>query len=257
MKVASWNINSINARLHHVCNWLEEHKPDFLFLQELKSQEENFPYAALEDLGYKAHAVCQKSYNGVAILTPHNDATIIDTTLPGDKEDEQARFINVSYKNVSYINIYLPNGNGEEEKYLYKLKWMERLFQYSRNLLDNDSNFVVGGDFNVIPTPEDCYNVNAWLDDALYRLPTRQAFRKFLHAGLTDAFRVFNKDPNQYTFWDYQAGRWPKDEGIRIDHFLTSPKITDRLKNCLIDRAPRGKEKASDHTPIIIEFDDE
>lgn len=257
MKIASWNINSINARLHHVLKWLEEHKPDFLFLQELKSQEENFPYEELKNVGYYAHTVCQKSYNGVAIITPHPDTENISKALPFNEEDDQARFISLEYKNLTLINIYLPNGNGEEHKYTYKLDWMKRLYKHSQCLLAQDKAFLIGGDFNVIPHAEDCYSEAAWTDDALYKLPTRQAFRSLLHLGLTDAFRVFNKDAGQYSFWDYQAGRWPKDEGIRIDHFLTSPKVTDRLKNCLIDKHPRGKEKASDHTPIIIELENE
>lgn len=257
MKIASWNINSINARLHHVLDWLEEHKPDFLFLQELKSQEENFPHEALEQAGYISHAVCQKSYNGVAILTPHKEAQIAHDHLPGNENDEQARFISLDYKGMRFINIYLPNGNGGEEKYSYKLDWMDRLYKHAGSLLQNDTPFIIGGDFNVIPKAEDCYNENAWIDDALYKLPTRQSFRKILHLGLTDAYRVFDQKAGQYTFWDYQGGCWQKDQGIRIDHFLTSPKMTDKLKNCLIDKVPRGKEKASDHTPIIVEFDDE
>lgn len=258
MKIASWNINSIRARLPNLEKWLNDNPVDFLFLQEIKSQEENFPYDDIKKMGYNAIINGQKSYNGVAILTKHNenDLSNIETTLYGDDSDEQARFISLDYKGTKLINIYLPNGNGGDEKYEYKLKWMERLVSLAKKLRRNEQDFLIAGDYNVIPTAQDCYSEAAWMDDALYKLTTRQAYRELLNLGLYDAFRINNHEPHQYTFWDYQAGRWQKDEGIRIDHFLLSPNLTDRLKTCEIDRSARGEEKASDHTPIVIELEE-
>ncbi len=258
MKIASWNINSIRARIDNLQEWLKANPVDFLFLQEIKAQEENFPYDDVKAMGYNAIIKGQKSYNGVAILTKHDedDLSNIETTLLGDDSDDQARFISLDYKGTKLINIYLPNGNGGDEKYAYKLKWMDRLYNLAKDLRNEEKDFLIAGDYNVIPTSADCYSEAAWIDDALYMLPTRQAFRKLENLGLYDAFRINNAEPHQYTFWDYQAGRWQKDEGIRIDHFLLSPKLTDKLKSCDIDREPRGKEKASDHTPIIIELED-
>lgn len=253
MKIASWNINSINARLPHVLDWLEKHKPDALFLQEIKCQNDNFPYLELEAKGYYCHVKGQKSYNGVAILTKQKTDLILDD-LPGDETDEQARFLDITYQDIRLINIYLPNGNGGDDKYAYKLSWMNRLKNHLNTLLKNNISFVIGGDFNVIPTAQDCYNPKAWEEDALFKLETRQKFREMLYLGLTDAFRVFEQGGHHYTFWDYQQGRWMKDEGIRIDHFLTSPVMTDKLTHCHIDREPRGQTKASDHTPIVLEI---
>lgn len=259
-KFASWNINSVRARIDNLLTWLSENKDvDYLFLQELKCQDEQFPLDAIEDAGYRAFVHGQKAYNGVAviykdILSP----TLISTSFDGFDHEEQSRVIEIEEDGVHMINIYMPNGNGEGEKAIskfdYKMRFMNALYTRTEELFKSEAPFFITGDFNVIPQDEDCYSAAAWIGDALYRPETRDNFRRFLNLGLTDAFRQFNKDAGQYTFWDYQAGRWPKDEGIRIDHFLTSPEITDRLKNCLIDRDARGKEKASDHTPILLEI---
>lgn len=253
---ASWNINSINARLHHVKQWLEDNPVDFLFLQELKADEEKFPGQDLEALGYQVFASCQKAYNGVAILVKNGlEVELAHDRLAGDDADDQARFIALHHENMRLINIYLPNGNGEDHKYDYKLGWMKRLKAYANDLLAHDTPFLIGGDFNVIPEERDCYSPAAWQDDALFKLPTRQAYRELVNMGLYDAFRIANDEPHHYTFWDYTSGRWQKDEGIRIDHFLLSPELTDKFKKCEIDRAPRGLEKASDHTPILLEIE--
>jgi exodeoxyribonuclease-3 len=254
MKVASWNINSINARLLNVLEWLDEQSPDILFLQEIKCQNDNFPYLELEEKGYQCHVHGQKSYNGVAILSK-TSSSLVSNQLPGDDQDNQSRFIEVDQNGIRLINIYLPNGNGGDDKYHYKLTWMKRLIIHIDSLIDNETPFLIGGDFNVIPTENDCYNPKAWENDAAFKLDTRKRFRELIHMGLTDAFRVFNQNTHQYTFWDYQKGRWMKDEGIRIDHFLTSPSITDKLVSCVIDRKPRGQTKASDHTPILVEIE--
>lgn len=254
MKLASWNVNSINARLENVCSWLRESGADLVFVQEIKCINDNFPFEAVEQAGYKSVVQGQKSYNGVALLHKEN-VNVISTKLSGDDADEQARYIEVEKDGVHFINIYLPNGNGDPEKYVYKLAWMDRLKTRIKTLLEQDTPFVIGGDFNVIPQEEDCYNPADWVDDALFKIETRQKFRELLYLGLTDAFRVKNDKAEQYTFWDYQAGRWPKNEGIRIDHFLTSPELTDKIIDCKIDKDPRSKEKPSDHTPILLELD--
>jgi len=254
MKIASWNVNSINMRLPHVLDWLTKHKPDALLLQELKCTDDKFPLAEIEAAGYKAAVHGQKSWNGVAILSPH-DITDIHSGLPGDDSDEQARYIEASINGLRVASIYLPNGNPvDSEKYPYKLRWFDRLIAHARGLLAQDIAVVLGGDYNIIPEPRDCHDPAAWAEDALFRLDSRRKFRSLVHLGYTDAFRVMNDDSEQYTFWDYQAGAWPRNNGIRIDHLLLSPRAADRLKDCRIDREPRAAEKASDHTPIYAEL---
>lgn len=252
LKIASWNVNSIKARLDHVLNWLGTHKPDILMIQELKGLElDTGPFLAQ---GYHTHYRGQKAYNGVATLS-RAPATLVLDQLPGDDADEQARYLEIEYHGVRLINIYAPNGNPvDSEKFPYKLSWMQRLYQRLSALRAQDIPFAIGGDFNIIPEAKDCYDPAAWENDALYRLESRQSWRALVHLGLTDALRVYNHQPQQYTFWDYQAGAWPQNKGIRIDHFLLSPRLADRLINCTIDREPRGLDKASDHTPVILEI---
>lgn len=253
MKIVSWNVNSLKARLEHVKKFLADQAPDVLMLQELKGLD--FPAQEFEALGYQTHAVGQKAYNGVAVFSK-TPITVILNQLPGDSADEQARYLEVETGGLRLINIYLPNGNPvETEKFSYKLNWMRRLHSHLKNLREDDIVFVIGGDFNVIPEEKDCFDPNFWRQDALFRIETRQAFRKLLHLGLTDAFRIYNASAGQYTYWDYQGGAWQNDKGIRIDHFLLSPEIADRLKSCTIDEAPRGWNSPSDHTPIIIEIE--
>jgi len=250
MKIASWNVNSIRQRLDHVKTWIGVHQPDLLFLQELKAEE--FPFSEFPDLTCIVKG--QKTYNGVAILARH-PVTLILNALPGDDDDAQARYLEVEYQGIHYINIYLPNGNPVgTEKYTYKLAWMDRLAARLKLLREGGIPFLVGGDFNIIPEDKDCFDPLVWQNDALFLPESRGKFRQLLNLGLTDAFRVFNQDAHQYTFWDYQAGAWQRDLGIRIDHFLLSPTLADKLIRCTIDRAPRGLEKASDHTPIIVEI---
>ena len=249
MKIATWNVNSIRARLHHVDAWLDRHKPDLLMMQELKS--ETFPADHFQAAGYHALAATQKTYNGVATLSRQPMEMILDR-LPGDDTDTQARYIEAMIAGVRFINIYLPNGNPvDSDKFAYKLDWMARLYDRLALLRREDRDFVIAGDFNIIPADEDCYNPSAWADDALARPESRAAGRRITHLGLTDAYRVFHAGGGHYTFWDYQAGAWPKNHGIRIDHFLLSPRMADRLQACAIDTEPRGLEKASDHTPIF------
>lgn len=250
MKIVSWNVNSIKARLEHVKKYLSEESPDVLMVQELKGLD--FPEDEFTPLGYQTHAVTQKAYNGVAIFAKH-DIDTLHTKLPGFEDDEQARYIETNINSVRIINIYLPNGNpAPGPKYDYKLEWMEHLYNRLKQLRDTDTPFIIGGDFNVIPEEKDCHTPKDWQGDALFRPETHAAWRKLLNLGLTDAFRVNNTAAEQYTFWDYQAGAWQKNNGIRIDHFLLSPTLADRLKSCTINKTPRALDKPSDHTPIEI-----
>lgn len=251
MKIASWNVNSIKARGEHVKRYLSESGPDVLMVQELKTPD--FPAENFAATGYESAAVGQKTYNGVAVLSK-TPVTVILDRLPGDPDDEQARYLEVETGGMRMVCAYMPNGNpAPGPKYDYKLGWMARLYARLKTLRDEDTPFLIGGDFNVIPEEKDCHAPEDWKEDALFRLESRKAFRALLALGLTDAFRVFDTRAGQYTFWDYQAGAWPKNNGIRIDHFLLSPVIADRLAGCRIDAAPRGWDKPSDHTPIEIE----
>jgi exodeoxyribonuclease-3 len=262
IKIASWNVNSIKARLEHVKRWLSVNAPDILMIQELKGLD--FPHETFKELGYNTKAVTQKAYNGVAIFSKEPQKVILDH-LPqnknSDEDDEQARYLEIDYPNgdstIRVINIYLPNGNPvteDSEKYPYKLAWMDRLYHRLASLRRDNIPFVIGGDFNVIPHDDDCHDPKAWKGDALFRQETHAKWRALLNLGLTDAFRVLHQEAGHYSFWDYQRGAWQNNHGIRIDHFLLSPPLTDRLKSCVIDKTPRGEEKASDHTPIILEL---
>lgn len=252
MKIATWNVNSIKQRLEHLKIWLDSNQPDAIFLQELKGEE--FPTAAIKESGYDSLVKGQKTYNGVAILTKTPPEKVMDI-LPGDDTDLHARYIEADLNGIRLINIYLPNGNPVgTEKFTYKLAWMDRLYDRLKILREDGIPFVIGGDFNIIPEDHDCYDPAAWSGDALFAPESHAKWRKLLNLGLTDAFRINNQASHEYTFWDYQAGAWQRGNGIRIDHFLTSPAITDRVVGCTIDKTPRGWDKASDHTPVILEI---
>jgi len=258
MKIATWNINGIKARLDGALTWLEQAKPDVACLQEIKSQDEAFPSERFEELGYNVAVHGQKGFNGVAILSkmPFDE---INRGLPGDDTDEQARYLegvfSVSGGVVRVASIYLPNGNPvDSDKFPYKLAWMDRLKDHARGLLGHEEPFVLAGDYNVIPAPEDVHDPEAWEGDALYRPETLEKFHALGNLGLTDAFRACHHETHQYTFWDYQRGAWQKDNGIRIDHMLLSPQAADRLTACEIDRFTRGWEKPSDHVPVWLEL---
>jgi exodeoxyribonuclease-3 len=254
MRIATWNVNSVNARLPNVMSWLNENQPDVLLLQELKCETAKFPADDFKAQGYDATVFGQKSWNGVAILSKH-PIEDVRTGLPGNDADEQSRYIEATIKGIRIASIYLPNGNPVgTEKYPYKLAWFDRLIAHAKGLLATEKPIVLGGDYNIIPEARDCHDPIAWQDDALFRLESRRKFRALLSLGYTDAFRAVNNDDHQYTFWDYQAGCWPKNHGIRIDHFLLSAQAADKLKNCTIDPNPRGLEKASDHVPVILEL---
>ena len=258
MRIATWNINSINARLETALRWFEEAAPDVVCLQEIKCIDEKFPAEAFERLGYNVAVHGQKTYNGVAILSksPLED---VMRGLPGDESDEQARYLEAVVSGpvpVRVASIYLPNGNPvSTEKFPYKLAWMDRLKARAIELLAYEEPLALVGDYNVIPEPRDAANPQAWTSDALFQPASREAFRALKWLGLTEAYMAVDGAPEAYTFWDYQAGAWQRNNGIRIDHALLSPQAADRLKGCVIDRHVRGWDKPSDHVPLIIELD--
>ncbi|MBL8771855.1 MAG: exodeoxyribonuclease III [Phenylobacterium sp.] len=258
MRIATWNVNSVNARLDTVVRWFEEARPDVACLQEIKCVDEKFPAEAFERLGYNVAVNGQKTYNGVALLskTPLED---VRKGLPGDDADEQARYIEAVVSGpqpVRVASIYLPNGNPvTTEKFAYKLAWMARLHAHARDLLSWEEPFVLAGDYNVIPEPRDAEFPNNWLGDALFQPQTRQAFRALKNLGLVEAYLQADGAPGAYTFWDYQAGAWDRNNGIRIDHALLSPQAADLLAGVAIHRNVRAWEKPSDHVPLVVELD--
>ncbi|HEY0795454.1 MAG TPA: exodeoxyribonuclease III [Acidisarcina sp.] len=258
MKIASWNVNSIRARLEHVTTWLRERGPDVLLMQELKATE--FPAEVFRELGYESVAVTQKAYNGVAVLSRHPIESI-STALAGDDADTHARFLEVTVRDPEFgdlriANIYLPNGNPVgTDKFEYKLAWMDRLRQQMAAWRRDDVQVVIGGDFNVIPEDIDCHKPSSWAHDALFQPEPRARYRSLLNLGYTDAFRSLHPgEGSQFTFWDYFRQAFEHNRGIRIDHFLLSPKLAERLVSCEIDKGPRAQLKPSDHTPIVVEL---
>jgi exodeoxyribonuclease-3 len=261
--VATFNVNSLRARLGNVLSWLKTAKPDVALFQEIKCLDDEVPRLEIEELGYNFEAVGQKSYNGVAILSKR-PFMVEERRLPGGEGDDHARYIEAvidvaegkRHKALRVASIYLPNGNPvETDKFGYKLKWLERLNRHAADLLELEEPLVLGGDYNVAPTDDDVYDPAAWANDALCRPETRAAYFQLLNQGYVDAFRALHSDAHRYTFWDYQAGRWQRDEGLRIDHLLLSPQAADSLDECDIDKTPRNKDKPSDHTPIWCSLD--
>lgn len=264
MKIATWNVNSIKARLHAVTAWLESEKPDIACLQEIKTVDDGFPRLEIEAMGYHVETHGQKSYNGVALLSkyPLED---IRRGLPGDDSDEQARYIEAVASTdkgaVRVASIYLPNGNPvldnpmESPKYTYKLDWMARLRRHAQNLLQHEEPLVLAGDYNVIPRPGDTHDSKGWWGDALFRQETLDAFHALKHIGLYDLFDQFDGRDEQYTFWDYQGGAWQNNLGIRIDHLLCSSQAIDRAEAINIHKMTREGVKPSDHVPVVGHFD--
>ena len=257
MKLATWNVNSIRIREPHVCRWLERAEPDLLLLQEIKCEQPAFPAAAFEALGYQSVVAGQKSYNGVAILS-RLPLEVQHRALPGLPEDDaQARYLEVAVGGLVVGNLYLPNGNsGGEAGYAYKLAWMERLADRADALLAADTPFVLAGDYNVCPADVDFAPGILPATDALVRPETRARFRRMLWAGLTDAVRITTPAGPIYTFWDYQAGAWQRDRGLRIDHVLLSPALADRLASAVPDKQVRGEDQPSDHVPVLVTLDE-
>ena len=257
MKIATFNINGIKARIDALPAWLDEAKPDVALLQEIKSVDDAFPRAPFEDRGYQVETHGQKGFNGVAILSKLPLGDVV-RGLPGDPKDEQARWIEATVKGAREVRVcglYLPNGNpAPGPKFDYKLAWMDRMRARAAELLQTEVPLVMAGDYNIIPQREDAAKPDAWADDALFRPEARAAFRRITALGFTEAFRTQHPEPGLYSFWDYQAGAWERDNGIRIDHLLLSPQAADLLQSSGIDREVRGRDKPSDHVPVWIDL---
>ena len=257
MRIATWNVNSVRQRLPHLLAYLKEVSPDALCLQEIKCLDDQFPRMEIEELGYNIETHGQKTFNGVAILSKRQFE--VARGLPGDENDSQSRYLEAviptEHGVVRVASIYLPNGNpAGSEKYPYKLMFMERLIAHARKLMQYEEPLVLAGDFNVIPEPRDAAQPEQWVNDALFLPQTRMKYRELMALGLTDALRATTDEGGLYTFWDYQAGAWQRNNGIRIDHLMLSPEAADRLRSVAIDKDMRGRDKASDHTPVRVDL---
>jgi len=256
MRIATFNVNGIGSRLPALLQWLEETQPDVACLQELKAPSERFPAAELEAAGYGAVWHGQKSWNGVAILARGQAPIEVGRGLPGDELDEQSRYIEATVNGILICGLYLPNGNpAPGPKFDYKLAWMERLIIHAAKLIASGAPVVLAGDFNVIPTPRDVYKPERWVDDALFRTETREAFERLMAQGWTDSLRSTHPDETIYTFYDYFRNAYGRNAGLRIDHLLLSPALAPQLRAAGTDHAVRGREKPSDHVPTWIEID--
>lgn len=259
MKIATWNINGVKARIENLCQWLKDSSPDIVCLQEIKSVDEGFPRLEIEALGYHVETHGQKGFNGVALLSKVKPDEV-NRGLPGDDADEQARFIEgvftVKGGALRVASLYLPNGNPPDDpvKYPYKLAWMDRLARFAEDRLKLEEPLILAGDYNVIPEPFDCHDPKVWGGDALFLPQTRTAFRRIENLGFTDALRATTDAAKVYTFWDYQAGAWQKNNGIRIDHLMLSPEAARHLNSVAVEKHVRGWEKPSDHVPVVGEF---
>ena len=257
MKIATYNVNSVNARLSILQRWLSESKPDVVCLQELKAVQENFPISAIQELGYNAIWHGQKSWNGVAILAKGVEIQEVRKALPGDDEDTQSRYIEAVINGITIGCLYLPNGNpAPGPKFDYKLGWMKRLHAHAAALYSQDKPVILTGDYNVIPEGHDVYKPERWIDDALFRPETRAAFKELLAQGWKDAIRKLHPNDTIYTFWDYFRNAYGRNAGLRIDHFLLSPHVDKRLLAAGVDKEVRGWEKTSDHAPVWIKIKD-
>lgn len=259
MKIVTWNINGVRARIANLLHWLQESAPDVVCLQEIKSEDDQFPRLEIEALGYNVATNGQKGFNGVALLSklPFDE---VNRGLPGGDGDDHARFIEGVFSTeagpLRVVSLYLPNGNPVgTDKFTYKLGWMERLLDWSKDRLGLEEMLVLAGDYNVIPMPVDAKNPQNWVNDALFQPESRGAFRRLVNLGFTEAVRATSDDPGIYTFWDYQAGAWQKNNGIRIDHLLLSPEAANRLRSASVEKHVRAWEKPSDHVPVAIRLD--
>ena len=255
MKISSWNVNSVRARLNNIISYVKSSKPDILMIQEIKTEDKNFPYDDFKSEGYESYVFGQKSYNGVAFLSKVN-IDKIDISFIKDP-NKQSRIITGNIKNnskvIKLVNVYVPNGNPiETEKYEYKKKWYDLFIKKIKKMLTDNTNIIIGGDFNIIPEEIDVYDYKKYENDALFKLEMRKRFREIINLGFYDAYRYINKNKCEYTFWDYMAGSWQKNNGMRIDHFLVSNNLINDIKNMNIDKKPRSKVKPSDHTPIEL-----
>jgi exodeoxyribonuclease-3 len=255
MKISSWNVNSVRARITNILSYLESSNPDILFIQEIKTEEKNFPFDDFKNLDYESHVFGQKSYNGVAFLSKVNISKI-DLKFINDK-NKQSRIISGDIRNkskiIKLINVYVPNGNPVgTEKYNYKKDWYDSFNKKIKKTLAENENIIIGGDFNIIPEEIDVYDYKKYENDALFNLEMRKKYRELVNLGFHDIYRYFNKDKQEYTFWDYMAGAWQKNHGMRIDHFLITSNLLKDVKSINIDKRPRSSVKPSDHTPIEL-----
>jgi len=255
MLISSWNVNSVRARIKNIKEYIKKFSPDIIMMQEIKTEDVNFPYDDFKNLKYESYVFGQKSYYGVAIISKHKLENI-KNDLINDKL-KQSRIISaeITYKKkiIQIINIYTPNGNPvDTEKYTYKIDWLDNLIKQLKLLSKKNENIILGGDFNIIPSTEDVYNPKSFEDDALFKLEVRKKLRELVNLGFHDIYRYFNSDKREYTFWDYQAGSWQKNNGMRIDHFLISNNLINNVVSVNINKTPRSKVKPSDHTPIEI-----
>jgi len=257
MIIASWNVNSVRARILNILDYLKSSAPDILMIQEIKTEEKNFPFEDFKNAGYNSYVFGQKSYNGVAFISKSN-INKIDIKFCVD-ENKQSRVIAGEIKNksteIKLINVYIPNGNPvDTEKYQYKKNWFNLFNKKIKKTLIENKNIIIGGDFNVIPDKIDAYDYKKYENDALFKLEIRKKFFELINLGFHDIYRYFNKNKQEYTFWDYMAGAWQKNHGLRIDHFLVSNNLLDKIKSININKKPRSKLKPSDHTPIEIKL---
>ena len=257
MKIISWNVNSVRARIENILNYIKDSNPDILFLQEIKTQNENFPSETFKENGYNSYVFGQKSYNGVAFLSKSKIENVKNDFIK-DKL-KQSRIITgeiaLNKKKTKLINIYVPNGNPvDTEKYEYKKNWLASFIKKVKKELTTNSNLIISGDFNIIPEEIDVYDYKRYKNDALFRLEIRKKYRELINLGFNDIYRHFNKSKQEYTFWDYFAGSWQKNYGMRIDHFLVSNNLLENIKSININKKPRSKTKPSDHTPIELEI---
>jgi exodeoxyribonuclease-3 len=256
LRIATFNINNINKRLDNLLAWLAKAKPDVVCLQELKAEQQAFPFRRLRALGYEAVWLGERSWNGVAIMAREQTPVLVRESLPGDPGDSQSRYIEAAVNGILVTSIYLPNGNPQPgPKFKYKLAWFERLIAHAAGLLSTGVPVVMAGDYNVVPTTRDIYETRSLDNNALIQPESRRAFARMLNQGWTDALRTLYPDDPLWTFWDYKRERWPADKGMRLDHFLLSPQLSGRLVNGGVDRWVRGEENASDHAPAWIELD--
>ena len=257
MILSSWNVNSVRARIENILIYLKSSKPDTLMMQEIKTEEKNFPFKEFKNAGYNSYVLGQKSYNGVAFLSKKKFENI-ELNFFND-ERKQARTLvgnlKIKAKTIKLINIYVPNGNPiETDKYTYKKNWLNLLIKQLKKIIADYNNIIIGGDFNIIPDQIDVYDYKKYENDALFKLEIRKKFRELINLGFQDIYRYFNKDKQDYTFWDYMAGSWQKNNGMRIDHFLISDNFINNIVSVNINKIPRSKVKPSDHTPIEIEI---
>ena len=257
MLISSWNVNSVRARILNITEYLKKFSPDILMIQEIKTEDKNYPYEQIKSLNYNSYVFGQKAYNGVAILSKEKISDLKNDIINDKKK--QSRIIKAEFnfkkKNIQLINIYTPNGNPvDTEKYDYKLYWLDSFIKNLKLLSKKNENIIIGGDFNIIPSAEDVHDPKGYENDALYRLEVRKKLREIINIGFNDSYRYIHPDKEGYTFWDYTSGAWQKNNGMRIDHFLVSNSLINNVKDVKINKFPRGRQKPSDHTPIEIEL---